>query len=229
MFAEAVARTIGQMTDPAFLKVLLRSLALTIAVLWLAVFAAGYGLSRLYLEEAGLLSEVAVWAVGFIAVWAASMMFIPLAAIFSGLFLDDVVDAVEARYYPDRRAGKRLGAAAACGLGLKIGLYILVFNILAVPVYILTIWVPFAAIVIFYGLNAYLIGWGFYELVAVRHLGLPEATRHRKSIRGRIMAAGLMITALFTFPLLNLVAPILGMAFLVHIFHASHIPAEVNS
>lgn len=228
MFADALAKTIRQIPDPVFMRVLALSLLLTLATLALAVYVAGYGISRLYLDDAGWLSQVAAWVAGFFAVWAACMIIVPISAIFSGLFLDDVVDAVEARYYPGRRAGKRLGAVTATWLGLRIGIYILAFNLLAVPVYILTIWVPFAAVFIFYGLNAYLIGWGFYEMVAIRHLGALGATRHRKSIRGSILASGLLITAMFTVPLFNLLAPVLGMAFLVHIFHASY-PAEVNS
>jgi uncharacterized protein involved in cysteine biosynthesis len=229
MFAEAVARTLRQIPDPVFLKVLGRALFLALVVLAFVIFITLQGVSRLYLEDAGLFSEVAALAAGFIAIWAAYLMFVPLSALFSGLFLDDVVDAVEARYYPGRRAGERLGALKASWIGLRIGLYILLFNLLAVPVYILILWLPFAAVFIFYALNSYLIGWGFYELVAIRHLGLYEASRHRKNIRGRIMASGFLITALFTVPVLNLMAPVLGAAFLVHIFHASQNPAKVKS
>jgi CysZ protein len=229
MFADAVARTIRQIPDPVFLKVMGLTLVLTFMALALVVYAIVVGVYRLYLDQTGLLSEVAAWAAGFMAVWAAYLIFIPVSAIFSGLFLDDVVDAVEARYYPDRPAGVRLGVLSAGWLGLRIGVYILVFNLLALPVYILTIWMPFVPVLIFYGLNSYLIGWGYYELVAIRHLGPREATRHQKNIRGTILASGLLVTALFTVPVLNLLAPVLGTAFLVHIFHATHIPPEVSS
>ena len=228
MFAEALARTIAQITDPAFFRVLLRIVLLTIVTLGLSVYGIISAISHYYLGDGGILSGLALWAAALAAVWAAYLTFIPVSAIFSGLFLDDVVDAVEARYYSDRPAGARLGAWTATWLGLRIGLYILAFNLLALPLYIMTIWLPFVPIVIFYGLNSYLIGWGYYELVAIRHLGAREATRHRKNIRGRILGSGLLITASFTVPFINLIAPILATAFLVHIFHASRISSEVT-
>lgn len=228
MFAEALARTLRQMPEAAFLKVLGLALVLTVTTLSLAIFGAQYGAMQFYQAGGGWMGHMMAWAVGFVALWVAFILFVPVCAIFSGIFLDDVIDAVEMRYYPNRLAGARLGPLKSAWLGLKLGFYVLVFNILAMPLYVLTFWIPFMPVAIFYGLNSYLMGRGYYELVAFRHLGSVEATRYRKRLRLTVLAAGFMITAMFTIPFLNLMAPILGAAFLVHIFHGSHVPSKLE-
>lgn len=228
MFAEALARTLRQMPEAAFLKVLGLALVLTATTLGLAIFVAQYSAFQLYPAGGGWMSHMAAWAVGFVALWLAFVLFVPVCAVFSGIFLDDIIDAVEARYYPNRLAGARLGLAKSAWLGVKLGFYVLVFNILAMPLYVLTFWIPLMPVVIFYGLNSYLMGRGYYELVALRHLGSVESSRNRKRLRFTVLAAGLMITVLFTIPFLNLMAPILGAAFLVHVFHRSHVPLKLE-
>ena len=96
----------------------------------------------------------------------------------------------------------------------------LIANIAVLPLYILTIWIPFFALGLFYVLNAYLLGWGFYDLVATRHMTGARYRDFRKFLRGELLLFGLLITALYFVPLLNLTLPVLGTAMMVHIVHA---------
>ena len=104
-------------------------------------------------------------------------------------------------------------------LATRLLLYIVILNILVLPLYILLFWIPFVPLAIFYLLNGYLLGWGYYEMVAVRHIGIKEAGIHRKSIRGVILVAGLIMSVLFMVPILQLAVPILGAALICHLFH----------
>jgi uncharacterized protein involved in cysteine biosynthesis len=221
MYLTAIQRTIRQIPEPAFFKVLVIGLLLTALALLAATVAAGYVSPLVYESDWNWLNTLIQWAVQLAAVWLSFILFVPLSAVFVSIFLDSVVDAVEARFYPHRLAGPPLGLVKAGWLGLRLGAVVLVANVAALPLYLLTFWIPFVAVAIFYGINAYLLGWGFYDLIATRHMETRDAARHRRTIRTELLLTGLLITLLFSIPVINLAAPILGAAFFVHIFHAT--------
>ena len=92
-----------------------------------------------------------------------------------------------------------------------------VLNLLALPVYLL---VPGINLVLFFVLNGYLLGRGYFEVVALRRLDAGEARAVRNRFAGRIFLGGVVIAGLFTLPLVNLVAPVIATIFMLHIFEA---------
>ena len=90
-------------------------------------------------------------------------------------------------------------------------------NLLALPLYLL---VPGINLVLFLALNGYLFGRGYYEVVALRRLDAAAAKRLRRRFAGQIFLGGIAITGLFALPLVNLVAPVIATAFMVHVFEA---------
>jgi uncharacterized protein involved in cysteine biosynthesis len=44
--------------------------------------------------------------------------------------------------------------------------------------------------------------------------------RLRRNYRGRLQLAGILLTLLMTIPLVNLLTPVIGTAFMVHVFHS---------
>ncbi|GEM_PF-71424 len=221
IFLKAFSRSFEQVADRAFLKVFLLGMATTIGALIFSFIVGQQALENYAMGRWEWLDAVVVWASSLLFIWVSVFFFPAISTIFVSIFLDDIVDAVEDRYYADRLAGQRLGLTKIGWLALRLGLIVLALNIAVLPLYVLLIWVPFAPFIIFWGLNSYLLGWGYYEMVAVRHLGIREAGRHRSSIRGQVLTGGLFTTFLFTIPLVNLTAPILGAAYLTHVFHLS--------
>jgi uncharacterized protein involved in cysteine biosynthesis len=71
---------------------------------------------------------------------------------------------------------------------------------------------------VFYVLNGYLLGREYYETVALRRLDARLAGELRRRNRWRVFLAGVVITLMLTVPLLNLIAPVIATAFMVHIF-----------
>jgi CysZ protein len=67
--------------------------------------------------------------------------------------------------------------------------------------------------------NGYLVSREYFELVAQRRLDPQTAARLRQQYRGRLQMAGVLLTLLMTIPLVNLLTPIVGTAFIVHVFH----------
>jgi hypothetical protein len=121
------------------------------------------------------------------------------------------------RRHPDRRhrAGRgpprrqRIGETIASTLRLT-GLTLLL-NLLALPVYLL---VP--------GINLFLflLGREYFEVVALRRLDAAATRAARNRFGLRVFLGGVMIAALFSLPLVNLVAPVIATAFMVHVFEA---------
>lgn len=221
----AIERTALQIFDRAFLKVFLFGMLTTVGAILLS-----YLITSELMKEVPLYSSDWEWwqdlvneMTGFLFntafIFFIFLFFAPISTIFIAIFLDDIIDCVEERYYPENKAGKRLGVSHLAFLALRIMFFIIVLNILMLPFYVLLFWIPLVPLALFYILNGYLLGWGYYEMVAVRHLGIKEAGVHRKSIRGVILTAGLIMTFLFMVPIVQFTVPILGAALICHLFH----------
>ena len=86
---------------------------------------------------------------------------------------------------------------------------------MALPIYF---FLPVINLLVFYALNGYLLGREYFELVALRRLDGSSAQVLRKSYQGTIFLSGAVIAFLTTVPLLNLAAPVVATAFMVHLF-----------
>ena len=100
---------------------------------------------------------------------------------------------------------------------LRLAALTLVLNLLALPIYLL---VPGINLFLFLALNGYLFGRGYFEVIALRRLDVGEARSVRSRFAGRIFLGGVVIAGLFALPLVNLVAPVIATAFMLHIFEA---------
>jgi uncharacterized protein involved in cysteine biosynthesis len=89
-------------------------------------------------------------------------------------------------------------------------------NILFMPLYFM----PLVGIFIYYGLNGHLLGTQFFRMVAGRRIKEEEATTLHKTARTYIFLIGISISFSATIPFVNLIAPLLGVASMLHLFHA---------
>jgi len=125
-----------------------------------------------------------------------------------------VANAVEARHYPDLAAARGLAPAAAAKTALGFLAVVVVANMVLLVFLVVPPVFPF----VFYIVNGYLVSREYFELVALRRL-TPEAARAlRKAHRGRLLGAGVVMTVLLTVPVVNLVAPVISTAAMVHLF-----------
>ena len=216
------ALAIRQLSDPAFRRVLLRSLSLAVAVftglaavVWF--FLAGTDFFTFWLIEwiVGVLGGVAVAVV----TW---LLFPAVVSFFVGLFLEEIVAAVEERHYPDDLPARSVPISTAIVVSLRFAGVTLALNLLALPLYLITFWFPPLALAIFYCLNGYLLSREYYELVSLRRLDAGAAEMLRKANRQRLFLSGVVITFLFTIPIVNLFAPVIGVAAMAHIFRSLH-------
>ncbi len=213
------------MGDRRFIKTLLIGVLLAVGSLFAAIWAAGwitdyaYRSQQVWIQYDWVAIMLRIFA-SLLAVWIGFLLFVPVSALFIGFFLDDIVDAVEERYYPDNRGGPHLGFLTSLWLGAKFAAVVIVVNILLLPIYVLTFWVPFVPMAVFWVVNAYLLAWGLHDLIAPRHMSPVDARAHRRRLRVELLFVGLIVAALFTIPIINIAAPVIGAAMMVHIFHA---------
>ncbi len=73
---------------------------------------------------------------------------------------------------------------------------------------------------VYYGLNGYLLGTQFFRIVAGRRATLVEAEELQKKSHHSVMLIGVAISFFSTIPVLNLAAPLVGTAAMLHLFHA---------
>ncbi len=91
-------------------------------------------------------------------------------------------------------------------------------NLLLLPLYLLFIFFPPLSFALYYAVNGKLLGREYFEIVALRHMGGAAATDMRQRNSGKIWRTGAITAGLLTIPGLNLIAPIIGTAAMVHVF-----------
>ncbi len=227
----ALAKAFGQLFDPAFRRVLLRSVLAALVVFiavwvvaWFGLSWAGDALSGWVAaqEPGGFWVEVVEWvfgAAGVVGVLVASFFLFPgVMLVALTLMLDDIAQAVERRHYPELPPARAQPIGEAVMAALAFAAVMLLLNLLALPFYLLLLFVPPLNLFVFYLLNGYLMGREYFELVAARRFDAAGVRRLRRRYKGRVMLAGVVIAFLLTVPIVNLVTPIVATGFMLHVF-----------
>lgn len=219
----AFFRAVGALSEPPMRRVVALSFALailTFAALWLAVAAILYHTAFFDWRLLNWLIDL----LGGLAVLGLTWLLFPAAVtLIMSFYLERVAAAVEAVDYPGRGPPRGQSMGEIVSITLRLALVTLLLNVLALPVYLL---VPGINLFLFLALNGYLFGRGYFEVVALRRLDMGAARRVRSRFAGRIFLGGVVIAGLFALPLVNLVAPVIATAFMLHIFEALPRPGE---
>ena len=227
----ALAKSFAQVGDPAFRQVFLRSLGLSLGAFVALWLLAWFGLAWLGGDLAAWIAEsrpesawvrVFEWAYGAAAVagvLVASLFLFPavMAGVMS-LLLEEVAGAVERRHYPGQPPARAQPLGEAAVSALAFTLVALALNLLALPIYLVLLFLPPFNLFVFYLLNGYLLGREYFELVAVRRYDMATVRRLRRAYRGRVLLAGAIIAFLLTLPVINLAMPIVATGFMLHVF-----------
>ena len=227
----ALAKAFGQLSDPAFRRVLVRSVLAALVVFiavwvvaWFGLSWAGEALSGWVAaqEPGGFWVEVVEWLFGaasVVGVLVASFFLFPgVMLVALSLMLDDIAQAVERRHYPELPPARAQPVGEAVMAALTFAAVMLLLNLLALPFYLLLLFAPPLNLFVFYLLNGYLLGREYFELVAARRFDAAGVRRLRRKYKGRVMLAGVVIAFLLTVPIVNLVTPIVATGFMLHVF-----------
>lgn len=214
----------GQLTDRRFLRVLLMGVGLALCLLFAVYGMFLWTLDWMLPETITLPGEIEIRWVDdllsftsvLIMLFLSVFLMVPVASLFTGLFLDDVANAVESRHYPHLPASRRVSFGAALVESINFFGVLIAVNIVALLLYVFV--GPFAPLM-FWMVNGYLLGREYFQMIAMRRVGKKEAKAARKRHRWAILAAGTLMAAPLSIPLINLLIPILGVATFTHLYH----------
>jgi len=218
------SKALGQIFDPRFRRVLYWGIGLTFALLF-GAYAVVLWLVTLFAPDSVTLPIIGTvtWVKDLISVGSVLLMMLlsvflmmPVASAFTSMFLGDVADAVEDRYYPDLPPVQHQSWVDGLQDTLNFLGLMIAANLLAFALYVM---LPFFSPVIFWGLNGYLLGREYFQLVAMRRMDRHAARALFRRHSGTVWLAGGLMAMPLSVPLVNLVIPILGAATFTHLYH----------
>lgn len=218
----SLALSIAQLSDPKIVRILIKSISLTLALFLILGISTFFGLDWLlayYGWHEGAMAAAALATI--ITVFVAVLLFRIIAIFVLNIFADDIIDAIEKRHYPSRAesarppgyiGGLKLGLASA---GRAIG-----YNLVASPIYIMLIITGIGAPIVFFAVNALLIGRDLQDMIASRHYHqMAKLTEMwRLPVMQRFLL-GLLAAIMLVVPIVNFLAPILAVAMATHLVH----------
>ena len=210
----ALTRAIAQLDDPRFRTVAWLTLGVSIATSIALFSACSAVLLAIPKFETWWLEIITNAAIAFGSLGLVLVLFPVVVSVVATLWFERAARVVEARYYPGLPPPRTLTLAEQVIPPLRLALFGIVLNLIALTVF----WVIPVYVFVFYGLNGYLVGREYFELVALRRMSWREVRDLRRRHRMSVLIAGVAIAGMLSIPLVNWVTPVIAVAFMVHIF-----------
>jgi len=213
MFGDALD-AFAQIFSPPFRWVMIKSLALTIAILGVAGVALDrFALAFIHVGPHGLSALISlVLALGVIV--GMVLLAAPVTSLVAGFFLDDIAAIVEQEIDPRAPPGRPLPLWPSIVMGLRFGVLSLIVSIVVLALTLFT----GIGLLSFFAFNGYLLGREYFEVAAMRHMPLADARLLRDENAGQVFLAGVIVAAFVAVPVLNLLTPLFATAFMTRIF-----------
>jgi CysZ protein len=225
---DAAFKALQQLFSPPFRSVLIKSMLLAVLTIillgvglykfldWLTVSGGLWAESALGPNSHGPLSWV-IWIASIasaLGVVVGGIFLMPAVTAFVGsFFVDEIADLTEREYYPANPVGQALPLDRSLVEGIKTALIAILIYLIALP------FILFAGLgfLILFVAAAWLLSREYFELAAMRFRPPAEAKAFRKANQTTVFAAGLLIAAFVSIPIVNLATPLFGMAMMVHL------------
>lgn len=210
-------KAFAQLGDPRLRRPVLWGVAVG-ALLFAALFGLGGWLVSLAVAGGGWLERVLTALGGLAAFLVAVVLFQPASMAVTGMLLDGVAEAVEARHYPALPPARPASLPAQLLASLRLAGRVALMSLLALPFALL---LPGVGSLIWLVVSAYALSREYFELAALRRMGPKEARALRRANRFRVWLAGLPAAVLMLVPAVNLIVPVIGAAAFVHLLARS--------
>ena len=224
---DAAVKALSQILSPPMRSILWRSIGLALALIvvlaiglqralsWFATSGEAWAEAMLgpgFHTPINVLAWIISIAAGLGVVFGAVFLMPAITSLVASVFVDDVADHVEREHYPAERPGTALPLGIAIPEGIKTALLTILVYLIALPF----VFFAGAGFIAFFIATAWLLGREYFELAAMRFRSPAEAKAMRKHNASIVFAAGLVIAAFVSIPIVNLATPLFGMAFMVH-------------
>ena len=205
-----------QTLSPSLRALLWRSLGLTLSVFVVLLGGVWLLLDR-FTATGWVWLDWLLQLSGFTGAMVLAWFLFPLAvSALLAFFADEVCAAVEARHYPALPPAREVPLVEALGEAARFALLALGLNLLVLPLYL---FLPGFNLLIFLTLNGFLLGREYFDVVALRRHGRLEARTLRRRLGGRTWQSGAVVALFLLVPVVNLLAPLIGTAFMTHRYH----------
>jgi uncharacterized protein involved in cysteine biosynthesis len=210
---DAVTRAVAQLPEKALRWPLLITIFWTTALMLLLWWGA-YHEFRLVEDHLGAYATAAAIAGIVFMLLVTWFGFVAVENTILLLYADRIVDAVIARHYPGRPVDPPARLGDLLWSGFRLTLVAVVGNLVALPFYV---FVPGINLVLFLAVNGYVLGRGYFDVVALRRMNDRAARAVWRVERGAFIVNGAVAAFLMTVPVVNLLVPIVGLAASVHL------------
>lgn len=194
-----------------------KSIGLTIVMfitLWVILQAASSAFLAPMLVDYPWVISLINWLLGAGLVVGMGFLIAPVTSVFAGIFLDEIADEVEQRYYPHDPPGEALGVFDSARITIRF------FGLVVLGNFIALLLVLFLGLgfLVFFLLNGYLLGREYFQFAALRHYSIEEVAGLQSRHGLEVFLAGLAIAAVLSVPVLNFLTPLFAGALMVHVF-----------
>lgn len=225
MIIRACRRAFAQLGTPAFRRVIWLGLALAVALLF-AMYALILLVIQLFTpdvltipiagEVRGLGTLLSVGSIFFMLGLSVFLM-VPVASAFTGLFLDDVADAVEAEHYPHLGPAPRASFWVSLVDSARYFALLVLLNLLGIILFAVSGGLGLVALWL---INGFLLSREYFTMIALRRHTPEEARALRQRYPVRLWLAGTAMAIPLSIPLVNLFVPVVATAAFTHVYHA---------
>ena len=215
-------KTFRQIKDTKILRALIISTILTLTSIMLALVLGSTLLDSIMDNFSNTLAswfgEGEGWFRGVIQFMGGStililsyFLFAGIHGAFVGIFIDDILDVIHQRYYPDVQWNKPPPFLTSCLFSARIFLMTIFLNIIASPLLLVGWFIPPLGLALQIFLNGYLLGKEYGQLVELR---FPKG--HSLTPIPKYFSNGNIAAIIWIIPIVNLIAPILLAGSVLH-------------
>ena len=213
----ALLRALPQLAEGAILRVLVKSVLVTLLLFALLGLAGWYGLTSLLARwDQGTAAQLGGLLAVLLTVIGGWLLFRLVALLVLQFFAEDIVAAVETRHYPHAQHSlRRRTLTQNVRDGLRSLGRALLVNLIVLPFALVLLVTGVGTALLFWFANAILLGRELTEMVTLRHA--PDTVSTVSGLQR--FALGGFVAALMAVPLVNLLIPVLGAAAAAHLVH----------
>lgn len=209
----------SQLGDPRILRVLAKSILITLTVFILLGIGGYHALTALLagwgVNGSSSIGALAALLLTIIGGW---LLFRLVALAVLQFFADEVVLAVEQRHYPEHaRTARTIGFAAEFANSARATLRAVLVNLAVLPFALVLLATGIGTAILFLCVNGWLLGRELQDMVWLRHRRDKSETAPVSAFTRFLL--GLTVAGLLAVPFANLLAPILGAAAATHLVH----------
>lgn len=230
---QAFFRGVSDLTRSSFLRLLFKAVVITIGIFSILVLGLIIGLVFIdipyvgtFSYVSGAINKVTLWFNYDIIDWiSVFLLFTAFGILGSLVFLlyplfltalisymaDDIACDVESAH--NYSIGKNGTVRMVIVLYFRLLVTLIGINILALPLYIFA---SFASPLVYIVINGYIFGKEYFDMVLCRHMNMDTATAYMRHNRGAVLGIGAIFVVLMWIPLINLIAPAILVATVVH-------------